>query len=64
MLKNSGYENDGARGDSDACHILKIGKLRPEKKMGSPKVTQQVSAKAGPRTWVSRPEPLLITIDS
>lgn len=64
VLKNSSYESDGAGGDSDACHILEIGKLRPEKEMGSPKVTQQVSGKAGPRTWVLRPEPLFITIDS
>lgn len=46
----------GAAGDDDASHILKIGEVRPEKGMGSPKITQQVSGEAGPRTRVSRPE--------
>lgn len=65
MLRNSSCDSDdSAGGDSDACHDLKIGTLRPERGMGSLKVTQQVSSKAGPRTWVSRPELLRVTTDS
>ena len=39
VLKNSSDDSDGTGGDSDARHILEIGKLRPEKETGSPKVT-------------------------
>lgn len=49
------YDSDGARGDNDACYILKTGTVAREGN-GFLKATQQASGKVGPRTWVSRLE--------
>lgn len=55
MLTGSRYDSGGARGENDAYHVLKT-ETEAREGSGLLKVTQQVSGKAGLRTWVSRPE--------